>query len=202
MLPIDGGAIPGANFAEAHVRADLNVFDVAASVIAAAHAEGKQVIVAGFSAGSRDRLAGLLRDHHAGPVAVAANIRDARALGPGVVAAVILPINRGFEAEKTLFLAEPELLGQRLSRPSRRQAGAEFLHEVAALADGDFIVHADHGIGRYEGLETLEIAGAPHDCLRLSYAGGDKLFVPVENIDVLSRYGPDGMNAVPDKLGE
>ena len=51
------------------------------------------------------------------------------------------------------------------------------------------MVHREHGIGRYEGLVTLEIQHARHDCLRLTYEGGDKLFVPVENIDVLSRYG-------------
>ena len=63
------------------------------------------------------------------------------------------------------------------------------------------MVHADHGIGRYDGLVTLEVGGAPHDCLRLIYAGGDKLFVPVENLDVLSRYGSADGAVQLDRLG-
>jgi transcription-repair coupling factor (superfamily II helicase) len=63
------------------------------------------------------------------------------------------------------------------------------------------VVHADHGIGRYEGLETLDVGGAPHDCLRVIYDGNDKLFVPVENIEVLSRYGGEDAIVALDKLG-
>ena len=51
------------------------------------------------------------------------------------------------------------------------------------------MVHQDHGIARYDGIETITVGGAPHDCLRLAYDGGDKLFLPVENIEVLSRFG-------------
>jgi transcription-repair coupling factor (superfamily II helicase) len=61
-------------------------------------------------------------------------------------------------------------------------------------------VHQDHGIGRYDGLVTLQVNGAPHDCLRLLYDGDDKLFLPVENIEMLSRYGTEG-GAGLDKLG-
>ena len=56
---------------------------------------------------------------------------------------------------------------------------------------GDYVVHIDHGIGRYEGLKSIAVGHSPHDCVMLTYAGGDKLYVPVENIDVLSRYGSD-----------
>ena len=47
----------------------------------------------------------------------------------------------------------------------------------------------DHGIGRYEGLQSIPVGKSPHDCVMLTYAGGDKLYIPVENLDVLSRYG-------------
>ena len=68
-------------------------------------------------------------------------------------------------------------------------------------SEGDLVVHREHGVGRYEGLVTLEIQYARHDCLRLTYDGGDKLFVPVENIDVLSRYGSAEEGAALDRLG-
>jgi len=62
-------------------------------------------------------------------------------------------------------------------------------------------VHADHGIGRFEGLQTITALGAPHDCLLIVYAGGDKLYLPVENIELLSRYGSDETGAQLDRLG-
>src|SRR3546814_11549212 len=102
----------------------------------------------------------------------------------------------------TLF-PYPTLCRSRMARPSRRRRRRveEFLQEVGALEAGDYVVHAEHGIGQYVGLETLEIGGAPHDCLRLVYSGGDKLFVPVENIEVLSRYGSQDSHAQLDHPG-
>ncbi|HMB48275.1 MAG TPA: transcription-repair coupling factor, partial [Afifellaceae bacterium] len=70
-----------------------------------------------------------------------------------------------------------------------------------SLSEGDLVVHADHGIGRFNSLKTIEAAGAPHDCVELIYAGGDRLFLPVENIDLLTRYGSEGSDANLDRLG-
>ena len=72
---------------------------------------------------------------------------------------------------------------------------------MTSLSAGDLVVHVDHGIGRFIGLQNIEAAGAPHDCLELHYAGGDKLFLPVENIELLSRYGSEDTEAQLDKLG-
>ena len=89
----------------------------------------------------------------------------------------------------------------RLIRAPKKRRAANFIQEVASLDDGDLVVHVDHGIGRYDGLLTLEVGGAPHDMLRVLYAGGDKLFVPVENIEVLSRFGSEDAGVQLDKLG-
>ena len=62
-------------------------------------------------------------------------------------------------------------------------------------------MHVDHGIGRFVGLRAIEAAGAPHDCLEIHYAGGDKLFLPVENIELLSRYGSEETTVELDRLG-
>src|SRR5262249_55481413 len=95
-----------------------------------------------------------------------------------------------------------DILGDRLSRPSARRRRAEnFLREASALSPGDHVVHVDHGIGRYEGLVTIDVTGAPHDCLFLTYAGGDRLYLPVENIELLSRYGSDETVVELDRLG-
>src|SRR5262249_7409890 len=66
---------------------------------------------------------------------------------------------------------------------------------------GDLVVHADHGIGRFAGLKTITVLGAAHDVLELEYAAGDKLYLPVENIELLSRYGADEAGAQLDRLG-
>ena len=100
------------------------------------------------------------------------------------------------------MLGEQDILGDRLARtPRRRRNLDQFIAEATNLTPGDLVVHAEHGIGRYEALETIDVAGAPHDCLRVLYAGDDKLFVPVENIEVLSRYGSEEAGVQLDRLG-
>ena len=105
---------------------------------------------------------------------------------------MVLPLDHGFTAPEVAVLTEQDMLGDRLVRRKKRRKSADaFLAELAALTPGDLVVHADHGIARYEGLTSIQVGKAPHDCVALEYAGGDKLYVPVENIDVLSRYGAD-----------
>ena len=85
--------------------------------------------------------------------------------------------------------------------PRSARSASDFIAEAAALSAGDIVVHADHGIGRFVGLKTIEAAGAPHDCLEIHYAGDGRLYLPVENIELLSRYGSDAAEAALDRLG-
>ena len=114
----------------------------------------------------------------------------------------VLPLESGFETEEWVVVAEQDILGDRLVRRSKkRKRAADFIAEATSLTAGDIVVHTDHGIGRFIGLKTIEAAGAPHDCIEIHYAGDDRLFLPVENIELLSRYGSDSAEAVLDKLG-
>ncbi|HTZ37306.1 MAG TPA: transcription-repair coupling factor, partial [Stellaceae bacterium] len=118
------------------------------------------------------------------------------------VGLAILPLEQGFATASLVVLGEQDILGDRLARaPRRRRNLDDFIAEAASLAAGDLVVHEEHGIGRYEGLETIDVAGAPHDCLKVLYAGDDRLFVPVENIEVLSRYGSEDAGVQLDRLG-
>ena len=111
-------------------------------------------------------------------------------------------VERGFVADQLALVGEQDLLGERISRPPRRRKRADqFIAEATEIAEGDLVVHQEYGIGRYDGLETLTVTGAPHDCLRLIYDGDDKLFLPVENIEVLSRFGSETQGVALDKLG-
>ena len=198
---IDEGGRPGHGFAEARVRPDVNLFDAVREHLEAVIAGGARVVIAAYSAGSRDRLRGLLRDHGVTDVALPDRWVDALAGPPATTCLIVLGLERGFVADKLAVISEGDILGDRLVRQVKRRRGANFISEIASLGEGDLVVHVDHGIGRYDALVTLDVAGAPHDCLRVVYAGGDKLFVPVENIEVLSRFGSEEAGVQLDKLG-
>ncbi len=177
-----------------------DVFDRVRGTLDARRRDGVRVVVAAWSPGSRDRLGQLLAEHGVAGLAPAADWPEVEALPPGAAALAVLGIEQGFETPDLLIVGEQDILGERLSRPRRRRA-KNFIADASDLSPQDLVVHVEHGIGRYEGLETVVAAGAPHDCLRLSYAGGDRLYVPVESLEVLSRYGSGDSEAALDRLG-
>ncbi|MFQ3623853.1 MAG: transcription-repair coupling factor, partial [Acetobacteraceae bacterium] len=197
---VDAGGRPGPLFAEARAQG-LNVFDALAEHLDMLAAQGRRVVVAAWTAGSRERLRHLLAEHGAAAAEPVESWAEAERLAAGSVGLAVLGLERGFTAPGIAVIGEQDILGERISRPPRRRKRADqFIAEATELSEGDLVVHVDHGIGRYDGLVTLEVQGAAHDCLRLVYDGGDKLFVPVENIEVLSRYG-EGEGVALDKLG-
>src|SRR5256886_7088163 len=106
------------------------------------------------------------------------------------------------EPGESAFLSESCVRGDLPLRAGMATSKVDnFIPEVTSLASGDLVVHGEHGIGRFVGLQTLEVSGAPHDCLELHYAADTKLFLPVENIELLSRYGSDQANVELDRLG-
>ncbi|OQW62122.1 MAG: transcription-repair coupling factor [Proteobacteria bacterium HN_bin10] len=198
---LDLGARPGRDFAPERQTADINVFEAAANHIEALSKAKKRILIAAWSDGSAERLAGVLADHGVDAVVRSDSWRHASALPKDAHALVVLPIEHGFETEQLALIAEQDILGDRLARPRKRRKASSVIAEAAAMSQGDLIVHQDHGVGRYEGLKTLDVAGAPHDCLDLTYAGGDKLYLPVENIELVSRYGAEDAEAQLDRLG-
>ena len=159
-----------------------------------------RIAVACYSAGSRERVAGLLEE--LGNLHLLDNAAQLESLATGNIGLLVLPLEKGFECPNLAILTEQDWLGERIVRRRRSNRRADtFINELSALVPGDLVVHIDHGIGRYEGLQTIEAGGAPHDCVALAYAGSDKLYVPVENLDVLTRYGSDSDGITLDKLG-
>ncbi|MDX2277171.1 MAG: transcription-repair coupling factor [Hyphomonadaceae bacterium] len=197
---LDLGGKLGREFsAERH--ADANVFEAAAKHVIEFAKRKKRVLVAAWSEGSAERFGSVLEDHGVEHLRRADNWPTAEKIPPNSPTVIVLPLERGFETETLVVLAEQDVLGDRLARPRKRRKASSVLNEAAALTPGDLIVHQEHGIGRYDGLKTLDVAGAPHDCLDLVYAGGDKLYLPVENIELVSRYGSEDAEAQLDKLG-
>ncbi|WP_144184073.1 transcription-repair coupling factor [Elioraea rosea] len=197
---LEAGARPGRQFTDVRTSG-ANVFDALAEHAKALAGERRRVIVAAWTTGSRERLKHLLAEHGLGGAEAVEDVAAAQSLPRGTVALAVLGLERGFVSDELAVIAEQDILGERISRPPRRKKRADqFIAEATELAEGDLVVHMDHGIGRYDGLVTLSVNGAAHDCLKLLYDGGDKLFVPVENIEVLSRYG-EGEGVALDKLG-
>jgi transcription-repair coupling factor (superfamily II helicase) len=201
-LIVDAGGKPGPDFAAVRNKPGASLFDTVREHIAGEQTAGRRVVVTAYSTGSRDRLGGLLRDHGIERIAPVESWKAARDIAATDVALVVLGLERGFSTADLAFVTEQDILGDRLIRAGKRRIRSDnFLTEASTLAVGDLVVHVDHGIGRFDGLVTLEVNGAAHDMLRVLYESNDKLFVPVENIDVLSRFGSEEAGVQLDKLG-
>jgi len=199
---IDVGAHAGHNFTAERNTPGANVFEAVVKHVNALQANGKRALIALWTEGSRERMAHVLTEHGLANLTLVASWPQALALPKPQVGLAVLGLDSGFETADVALITEQDILGERLVRPRRHAKHADnFIAEVTSLSAGDLVVHVDHGIGRFSGLRAIEAAGAPHDCLEIHYAGGDKLFLPVENIELLSRYGSEGAGVELDRLG-
>lgn len=161
--------------------------DVFVALKAAIEARKKPTHLACYSAGSMDRISKMLVHH---------------GLSAQAITLTSLPLEHGFETPDFLILSEQDLLGERVIRTTKRKRQSDaFMLEASSFSEGELVVHKDHGIGRFEGLVTVEVNGRRHDCLKLIYAGEDKLFLPVENMELIARFGSDAEGVQLDKLG-
>ncbi|MFC6856719.1 transcription-repair coupling factor [Marivibrio halodurans] len=197
---VDFGAHRVPDFAAARTDPNTNIYEAVAARVK--HQGAKPTLIAAASEGSRERLKLLLGEGGLKDLPTVPDWSRAVAQPGGVAGIAVLNLDHGFETDGIQLITESDILGERMARPARRRRrGEEFISELSAIEVGDIVVHVDHGIGRYDGLETLTVDGAPHDCLRLIYSGGDKLFLPVENLEVLTKYGSEDSEVQLDKLG-
>src|SRR5215470_3923298 len=198
----DAGARPARNFASERADPNIVLFEAVRDYLEAERKSGRKTAVAAFSEGSADRLLTVLRERGVSNLRRIADGEALATLPSSAVGLAVLPVEQGFATEDLVLLGEQDILGDRLARRARRRRNLDqFISEAAALTPGDLVVHVDHGIGRYEALEAIAVAGAPHDCVRVLYAGDDKLYIPVENIEVLSRFGSEDACVQLDRLG-
>ncbi len=193
---VDAGGRIGRNFSPERQQENISLFGSLASHLKARLQAGP-VVVASYSEGARERLTGLIEDEG---IAEAIPIRDGTRIGKSGLHLAVWSLEHGFEAPDMTVISEQDVLGDRLIRaPKKRRKAENFLTEAQSLTPGDLVVHVDHGIGRYMGLEVVTAAGAAHECLLLEYAEQAKLYLPVENIELLSKYGHD--EGLLDRLG-
>ena len=200
---IDAGGRIGRDFAPERQQESISLFNAMADHVKA-RAKSGPVIIASYSDGARERLQGLMEDSDVSDAKLITDFRDVPDDTGGVFLAV-WSLEHGFEGperngQRLTVISEQDVLGDRLIRqPKKKRRAENFLTETQSLSPGDLIVHVDYGVGRFIGLEVIEADGAPHECIRLEYAENGRLFVPVENIELLSRYGHD--EGLLDKLG-
>ena len=192
----DAGGRIGRDFAPERQRETISLFGALAAHIKARMADGP-VVIASYSEGARERLTGLIEDEG---LAEAIPITDATRIGKRGLHLVVWALEHGFTGPGLTVISEQDVLGDRLIRaPKKKRRAENFLTETQSLSPGDLVVHVDHGIGRYQGMEVVTAAGAAHECLLLEYAESSKLYLPVENIELLSRYGHE--EGLLDRLG-
>ena len=201
---LDAGGRLGRNFAPERQQETVSLFGALAEHIKVKLQEGP-VVIASYSDGARERLTGLIEDEGMGETIA---IKNGTRIGKRGLHLAVWALEHGFEApwesgssaSKLTVISEQDILGDRLIRsPKRKRRAENFLTETQSLSPGDLVVHVDHGVGRYLGMEVVTAAGAAHECLLLEYAESSKLYLPVENIELLSRYGHD--EGLLDKLG-
>jgi transcription-repair coupling factor (superfamily II helicase) len=192
----------GRSFAAERAEAGGNVYDAVRVHTETLRKSGKRTLIACWTEGSADRLSTILRDHDLAPLVAAKNWSEAQKHDVDIVSMIVLPQEQGFETPELAIIAEQDILGDRLVRKVRKsRKAADFLTELSSISSGDLMVHVDHGIGRFEGLKTIDVQGSPHDCLLLIYAENSRLFLPVENLELLTRYGSESDGVQLDRLG-
>ena len=198
---IDFGFRSARDFTPERARGD-NVYPLLADHLKAVGRDGRRPLLATYSKGSRARMASILEEAGV-KVQLAESWQQALGLSAkGKAAAMILPLDASFANDELEVLTEQDILGDRLVRRRKKRKNSDaFLAELQALSTGDLVVHTEHGIGKYLGLEPISVGKSKHDCVMLEYRGGDKLYIPVENIDVLSRYGSSEEAVQLDRLG-
>ena len=187
------------DFTFAVARAQNNLFPALKEKIDYFAKEGKTCVFACQTAGSQERLFNLCKEH---------GIFGRRQsswpfeCSPSTPIFMVYKSDSGFIKDPWVVISEQDCFGDSLTKPLKKQRKADdFFSQASQLSPGDFVVHQDHGIGRYEGLQVVTVEKTLHDCLTLIYEGDDKLFLPVENIELLSRYGNDSSCAQLDRLG-
>lgn len=197
---VDAGYRPGPLFARAKDGSRAGMFEAFGQQVKTWAEAGRRTYVTAWSRGSRERISHLLAEHGV-TVTSYDDWPDAAGMPKGTTGLLTLGLERGFVSDRLCFVSEQDLLGERISRPPRRRKrGEQFISQVGEIAEGDLVVHSDYGIGRYVGLETVVEGRVAHDYLSILYDGEQRLLLPVENIELLSRFGSEQAGVQLDKL--
>ena len=181
-----------------------NVLDTLQQYISSASENKRRILFCSETAGRRETLLELFKPYKIYPKNITSwsNFLDSdTALG-----ICIAPLDEGMQLDNIALISESQLYGQQVMQRRRRKAKSQdrdaIINSLAELQIGAPVVHEDNGVGRYLGLETITLEDETTEFLALEYAGGDKLFVPVASLHLISRYTGSNPDTAPlHKLG-
>lgn len=166
---------------------------------------GLKIIITARTTTQADRILDLLRWNGLAAEATDKSFAEVMTLGRSNVWIMLGQLSKGFvsEDDRIAIITDIDIFGSKVSKRAPAPELMETFTDFSQLSEGDYVIHKDHGIGRYLGLKNLEIAKTKNDFLELQYLGGDKLFLPVWKINLISRYiGAGGEGSVAlDRLG-
>lgn len=175
----------------------IPVFELLKNFLLSQHKE-KNIIITAHSDSALQRLQEILQHYEFDCIIQ----KDFSTITNSLINLIKLPLESGFITQENVFISEQDLLGTKVIRTENKRKKAEkLILEAGSLSIGEYIVHKEHGIGQFIGLKTIKVSSIEHDFITLEYSGGDKLYVPVENLELVTRYGSNQEIVKLDKLG-
>jgi transcription-repair coupling factor (superfamily II helicase) len=165
---------------------------------------GVKVTIVSHTLGQAERLRDLLAHYAVASLLETRTFKEVMAAGDRALTLLMAPLSSGFQNPKEgwVLLTEEEIFGERRRLREGKVKKPSPLISFSELREDNFIVHVDYGIGIYRGLRHLKIGGVSNDYLLLEYLDGDKLYVPVDRLNLIQRYvGGDGRGPRLDRLG-
>lgn len=159
-------------------------------------------LVACMSSGSRERVTKLLEKNNFRITHISDIDKESLLLNKDNIGLIVLPIDHGFICGDMHIISEGDLFGDKIYSKKRKNSHkGDFLKDLSSMNTGELVVHREFGIGKFLDLVNMDIQGINRDFVMLEYSGGDKLYVPVENLDILSKFGNNSDAVALDKLG-
>lgn len=193
----DAGGKVGRNFSAERVSKDWELMDSVSQHLITLR-KSVPVMVVCWSKGSRDRFATIMSEAGINT----SMISKFSQLGqrPQTIDLAVVGIEHGFVAKDLAVVSEQDIFGEKLvRRTQKKRSSVQMLAEASVFSKGDLVVHEENGIGRYLGLKTINVANSAYDCAVIEYFGGTHFYLPVININMLSRYAAGETSL--DRLG-
>ncbi|MBM5782129.1 MAG: transcription-repair coupling factor, partial [Pelagibacterales bacterium] len=161
----------------------------------------KRVKIACLSEGFKDRISKILFDYGVNCQEVE-TFSESNSVSNKKTSIFVLPLNHGFYTTDFILIGEQAIFGEKVVRKKNNKATSQrLLEEGLTIQIGELVVHRDHGIGKFDGIHTITAGGIKTDMIKVLYGGNDTLFVPVDDINLISRYGADNPLIQLDRLG-
>ncbi len=166
-----------------------------------ANSSAKNISIACLSENFRDRISKIFPDYGIATQEVQ-NFLEAQKVKNGKAAIFVLPSHFGFYTSDIMLIGEQAIFGEKIIRKKSNKAAAQrLIEEGLSIQLGELVVHRDHGIGKFDNIHTITAGGIKTDMIKIIYGGNDTLFVPVDEINLITRYGADNPLIQLDRLG-